>query len=505
MRGDPSRHLQDTGHLQPLAFGLRQALPALTLSLTAFALVAALAALLSESGVSEAIVLAIIHVGSAVGLLIFWRLGRWGRARFDSFGAALLVLAVAFRLHALIDTLAFGTRFEVIQRYPAIPLPDNNVLLFLKAESIAFAGLLLVVCAWRMRIGLRVEAYSYLLHGKSVPVLTAILAYLAALVVDILIRVLGIGFGALTSFSTTLFMVGVASIYFVAARRASGPGRVTLALAMGLPMMLLALNKGMKSEIFIPLIPAAILFWYAYPRTLVRCMFVALAIFALALSQLYVHHVRQVAWTSDGIARVSPVVLATGFLEKLPTTNPLDALDSISSRVNMTVPRAITVTLADNHGFEPRNVFMPIPATFIPRFLWPDKPVLMPGAQHTARILGLDVPLTEIRSATAAGFMTELYLGGGWLGVIIGGLAFGLLLASAQRWALRRTPGFGHMVFCFLAVYWAFRFDEFQVVYSYTAIVYLVVFLWLLRKVTGAFGLKSSMGIRSEYSMSKRR
>lgn len=61
------------------------------------------------------------------------------------------------------------------------------------------------------------------------------------------------------------------------------------------------------------------------------------------------------------------------------------------------------------------------------------------------------------------------------------------------------------MVFCFLAVYWAFRFDEFQVVYSYTAIVYLVVFLWLLRKVTGAFGLKSSMGIRSEYSMSKRR
>lgn len=499
MRADHSPRRGDAGPARPIAFGLRQALPALALSLVVYAFMAAWAVLLSQSGFSDAACLAVVHAGSAMSLLTFWRLGRWGRARFDSFGAALLLLAVAFRLQALIDTWFFGTRVEEIYSYRTVPMPDDVLLLFLKAETITLVGLLLAACAWRMRVGLRVEAHSFLLHVGSVPVLTAILAYLAALGVDVLVRVLGASFGALTMLSGTLFMVGVASIYFVAARRATGIGRVGVALAMALPMTLLALNKGMKTEMFFPMIPAAMLFWRAFPNIFARGAFVSFAVSALALSQIYVFYVREVAWTSEGIERVSPLVLVTGFLEELPSTNPRDALDSISARVNMTVSHAITVTLADHHGFEPGNVFGPIPATFIPRFLWPDKPVLMPGAQHTARIRGLDVPLTEIRSATAAGFTTELYLGGGWIGVVLGALVYGFLLASAQRWALRTSPGFGHLAFCFLATYWTFRFDENHVVYTYTGIVFLVAFVWALRKATGAFGLKSASVDRAAF------
>lgn len=489
MRADQSSSGWNGGAALSISFGVRQALPALALSLGGFAFMAAWAVLLSESGASDAVSLSIVHAGSALALLTFWRFGRWGRARFDSFGAALLLLGVAFRLHALIDTSYFGTRVEEVMRYPAVPLPDNVFLLFLKAETITLVGFLLTACAWRLRVGKQVEAHSFLLNVGSVPLLAALLAYLAALGVDVLVRVLGVSFGALSMFSTTLFMVGVASIYFIAARRNSRFGQVGLAFALALPMTLLSLNKGMKSEIFFPMIPAAILLWRAYSNTIVRAALVSLAISVLALSQLYVFHVRQVAWTSEGVTRLSPVALASSFLEELPSTNPLDAMDSISARVNMTLPHAITVTLADHHGFEPRNVFGPIPATFVPRFLWPDKPMLMPGAQHTARILGLDVPLTEIRSATAAGFATELYLGAGWSGVALGAVGFGFLLASAQLWALRRAPGFGHLAFCFLAAYWAFRFDENHVVYSYTGIVFLVAFVWALRRTMGAFGI----------------
>lgn len=492
MAASPASNGLVSSAARPIDFGLRQAFPALALSLTVYAFMAVWAVLLSQEGLSDAFCLAVVHAASAAGLLVFWRLGRWGRARFDCFGAVLLLFASVYRLHALIDTCFFGTRVEQIYVYGTVPMPEDAFMLFFKAETIALLGLLLVACSWRMRVGTHVESHSFLKSSGAVPVLIAVIAYIAALGVDILTRVIGVSFGVLAMFSGTLFLVGVASIYFVAARRASRSGRVALAFAMALPMTLLALNKGMKSEIFLPLIPAAIHYWIGYRHVVARTTFVLLASSILALSQLYVFHVRQVAWHSEGIERVSPVVLLRGFIEALPTINATDAVDSISSRINLTITHAITVTLADENGLEPGNVFAPIPATFVPRFLWPNKPVLMPGAQHTARIQDLSVPLTEINSATAAGFVTELYLGGGWLGVVLGAIAYGFLLASAQRWALRRAPGFGHLVFCFLAAYWALRFDENHVVYSYTGVVFLVAFLWSLRKLASAFGLRST-------------
>ncbi len=488
---DPALRRQDDGPGRPIAFGLRRAFLALGLSSSAYAFLAAWAFLLSRMGFSDAACLSVVHVASAAGLLTFWRLGRWGRARYDCFGAALLLLAVALRLQALMDTLVYGTRVDIIYLYPNVPMPADVFLLFLKAETITTIGILLAAFTWRLHIGIHVEAHSFLRNVRSVPAQTPIIVYLAALVVDVLIRVLGVSFGALTMFSTSLFMLGVASIYFIAARRPSRIGRIALAVLMGLAMALLALNKGMKSEMFFPLVPAAILFWTAYRNALLRAAFVGLAVTVLALSQLYVHHVRQVAWHSEGIERMSPIVLMVGFLAELPTFDLRDAWNSASSRLNMTVAHATTVTLADSNGFEPINVFGPIPGTFVPRFLWPGKPVLQPGAQHTARILGTHVPVSEIRSATAAGFSTELYLGGWWAGAVLGMLAYGFLLASAQRWALRTSPGFGHLAFCFLAFYWAFRFDEHHVVYSYTAIAFMVAFLWALRLAAGALGLKS--------------
>lgn len=491
LRVAPASRRLEAEPARPIAFGLRRALPALAVSLSLYAFIATWAYLLSRMGYADAACLAIVHLGSAAGLFAFWRLGRWGHARFDCFGAALLLLAVALRTQAFVDALFFGTRAEEIYMYPRVPVPDDVFLLYLKAETITLVGLLLAACAWRLRVGPNVEAHSFLLNVRTVPPQAPTVIYLAALAVDVAVRVAGVSFGALTMFSTTLFMVGVAAVYFVAARRPSRAGRVAVALAMALPMALLALNKGMKNEMLFPLVPAAVLFWTAYRSALVRLVFIVAAFAVLAVSQLYVYHVRSVAWHAEGIERKSPIVLIAGFLDELPGVDLHDALDSTSSRVNMTVAHAMTVTLADHNGFEPGNVFGPIPATFVPRFLWPGKPVLQPGALHTARILDIHTPVTEIRSATAAGFATELYLGGWWAGVVLGMLAYGFLLASAQRWALQRTPGFGHLAFCFLAFYWAFRFDENHVVYSYTAIAFMVGFLWALRRASGAFGLKS--------------
>lgn len=478
--------------LRPIAFGPRRAVLGLGLSLLAYCSFVAFAFIFSRLNISDSASLAVMHAGGAIGLLTFWRLGRWGRGRFDCFGAVLMLVGAAFRLHAMVDAIIYGIRVEDIYAYRSVPMPENVLGLYLKAEFMTVLALLLVACSWRLTVGERIERFSFRVNLHEVPLKISMLIYLSAVGVDLARRIVGVEFGALSQFMALLFVFGVASIYFVAAKGRTAFRRVAVALAMALPMTFLALNSGMKEEMFFPLIPAVFLFWNGYRSALPRLSLLMAALAVMSVAQLYVHHVRDTTWRSDGDLAVSPVELVEGFSADFGTMQASDAFDAISSRINMTTAHAITVTLADHNGFEPGNVFGMIPASLIPRLFWPGKPIMQPGAMHTARIWGIDVPLSEIRSSTAAGFAAELYLGGWWLGVVFGASLYGFLLASAQRWALLRVPGFGQLALCFVSLYWTLRFDEKAVVYAYTSIIFSVAFLWLLSRALGPLGFRSS-------------
>ena len=473
-------------------FKAGHAIQALLVSAVVYGFFMAWAILLPRMGVSDHVGLALAHAGAGAAFLTFWRLGRWGGARFDSFGAALLLMSAVFRLHALIDALIYGTRAEEMYRYRTLPVPDPVIDLLLKGEFITTVGLLLVACSWRLGIGGRIEYFSFLRQNQPVPLKLAVGVYLAALLVDVASRVLWIGFGPLEQITSLLFGFGVAAIYFIAARGQSRVRQVFLAGALGMPMSFLAMNSGMKSEMLFPIVPAALLYWSRFNNLPARGFALALGIALLALSQLYVHYVRDTTWKSTGIVHTSAGELVAGFGDQVGAMKSTDALDSISSRVNLTIAHATSVTLADNRGHEPMEVFGMIPASVIPRMFWPGKPIMRPGAMQTARILGGNIPESEIRSSTAAGFAAEFYLGGWWLGVIVGCGLYGLMLAWAQKWSFRYFPGFGHQALCFLALYWAIRFDENHVVYAFTSIVFTVVFLWMLNRVTKVFGLHST-------------
>ena len=98
---------------------------------------------------------------------------------------------------------------------------------------------------------------------------------------------------------------------------------------------------------------------------------------------------------------------------------------------------------------------------------------------HTARILDRkDLLLSDIKTATAAGFFTELYLGGWYWGVVIGSVVYGVLLGALQLWAGRRAGPFWGLGLSFLTAYWAIRFDESHVLYVlYRAVLCLLVCL----------------------------
>lgn len=469
-------------------FNANHAIQAFLLSGLIYGFFLAFAFLLPGIGAPDQMVLAMAHAGGAVALLIFWRLGRWGRARYDCFGAALLLVSAAFRLHAMVDALVYGTRVEGMYRYRALPVPDPVIDLLLKGEFITTLGMLLVACSWRLAIGRQVENFSFLQQDQQVPLKLALGVYLAALLVDIVSRVLGIGFGPLTQLASLLFNFGVAAIYFIAARGRSRMRQVATAGLLALPMAFLALSGGMKEAIFFPLIPAMLLYWTRFNNITARSLALVLGVALLALSQLYVHYVRDTTWKSTGVVQTSTAELVAGFGDQVGAMESTDALDAISSRVNMTIAHATSVTLADNRGYEPVEVFGMIPASVIPRVFWPGKPIMQPGAMQTARILGGNIPVSEIRSATAAGFATELYLGGWWFGVVLGCAIYGLLLAWAQKWTWRHAPGFGHQALCFLVLYWTLRFDENHIVYAFTSVIFTVVFVWMLNRITRALG-----------------
>ncbi len=473
---------------RPLSFKAGHAIQAFALSFLVYGFLLGFALLLSRVGTPDQVTLTFAHAASAMALLTCWRLGRWGRARYDSFGAALLLVAVAFRVIALIDALAFGTRTEEMYRYWTLPVSDPVIELLLKGEFITTMGILLVASSWRLGVGERVEHFSFVGNARQVSLKLALGVYLAAFIVDVASRILKIGFGPFEQLTSLLFGFGVAAIYFIGAHGRTRVLQVGIAGLLALPLLAMALRSGIKEEMFFPLVPAALLYWTRFNGVAARGLAVGIGIALLAISQLYVHYVRESTWGSAAALEVSTGELVSGFSNRTGSMQSSDALDSISSRVNMTIAHATTVTLADNRGHEPVEVFGMIPASVIPRVFWPGKPIMQPGAMHTSRILGGMIPISQIRTATAAGFATELYLGGWWFGVALGSSIYGLLLAWAQKWTWRHAPGFGHQALCFLVLYWTLRFDENHIVYAFTSIIFTVVFVWMLNRITRVMG-----------------
>ena len=291
----------------------------------------------------------------------------------------------------------------------------------------------------------------------------------------------GVDFGVLSQLSSLTYSFGVVSIFFIASVQPGRLQRVVIAILLGLPMMFLAMTVGMKEEIFFPIVPAAVLYWFGFRSIMLKTIVICLGFIVLAYSQMYVHYVRDVSWGHG--TKYNSRDLISGFQQHLKTTTLADGMDSMNSRMNMTISRAITVAIADRNGFEPYNIFGPIPGSVIPRFLWPNKPVLQPGAQHTIRILGLNRSEFEATSSTAAGFFSELYLGGGYIGWFLGVIGYAVLLANIQIFTLKKIPGFGHLALSFVSVYWTLRFEENHIVYAYTSLIFIFIFLFFCNSI----------------------
>lgn len=431
-------------------------------------------------GLSIDVLLIWIQIGAAVTFLCVLNMIPWGGAKYGTFGGVFLLVHIILKVLAAVDAYLYGSRIEYLPA--AVYVFEGDLYIFAKSEFIANIGGVVLIVAWRIFVGNSLEETSFM-SRTPMNIRIPLYVYLFAALVELVKNIFPGDLGVLTQLSQVTYALAIVSIYFLAMSRADKLGSVSLAGILGLPLSLMALGVGMKENIFFPVIPFVIVYLINYKSFLNKLFLLVTAVAILMVSQLYVSYVRAVTWGVDGDKSYNTSELVSGFINNMEKINLREDYGAISSRLNMTQTYVSTVYVADENGYKPAEIFGMIPASLVPRIFWPSKPTFVPGAMHTARVEGINVPVSEITTSTAAGFFAELYLGGWYIGWLIGSIFYGFLMAVCQISLLRRAYSFSCLSFSFVAVYWALRFDEKHVIYAYTSVIFTFSFILIVDRL----------------------
>lgn len=124
----------------------------------------------------------------------------------------------------------------------------------------------------------------------------------------------------------------------------------------------------------------------------------------------------------------------------------------------------------------PGTTFKLAPYALIPRFIFPDKPIMTPGLELTYLITGD----ANLMSFTGLGVLGEGYWNGGWLGVAVVGIVVGALMAVFYQFSIRTLEA---GIFMFLPISMAgimlgLRIDDwFASAYLGTTVQILIMYL----------------------------
>lgn len=223
---------------------------------------------------------------------------------------------------------------------------------------------------------------------------------------------------------------------------ALGGRRSWLPILALMPLYVLALRSGMKGEV--ALVSLAILLPAVRHLNLNRSLllggFVVLVVlFVFPFSQAW----RQANWAgyrgyeNADISTVASRVLSSWEQDGLLETAAASTAQWLS-RGSSAEAGGLVMQLAERDGLIGPILIEGLTTIFIPRFLWPDKPLYMPGAWFTWYLGDARSPETAT-SSTAMMLPTELYWMFGILGVLIGMPLLGMLYFYIWKYLIRRA------------------------------------------------------------------
>lgn len=217
-----------------------------------------------------------------------------------------------------------------------------------------------------------------------------------------------------------------------------------------------------KSDVIFPIIMIAAAYVYVQPNLARVALALAAILFSFNFVQPIANHGR--AWLNRCCASIDA---PAGFGERVDIIanyfngneiRPDDNINYAFVRFSYANVGTYVVSARDS-GWEGDSLKY-LAAVFVPRILWPEKPVLTDIARD------LNVAITgNPNSAVAPGFAAEGYWDGGWLGVALMALASGLIcyLWSLYSLEVQRVGGWHLFVIVLLGIRVGSRFDGFFV------------------------------------------
>jgi hypothetical protein len=430
--------------------------------------------------------------GSGIAAVIVWRIpwqDPW--TRYLGFGALVLLACTLNRVLYVLDFLSGGGSYP---QWPFYAADETGSII--KAEIATIVGTLLTVAAWwrcggaRYSPGLLLDIpRDWLIRLLAVVYVTSLLAIAGMSWVPELYAWSGqllpttLVLGATTAFFLPLLMARHRAI------------RVAITILIGLPFLYVALGTGMKENVLLALMPTAYLLWNYSHRAAPRIALLLLALLAVGVVTSYISYFREEVWYADRAIDQTLVIdeyLASVSDQGLATT-VTEGVDKFLARNNAVPPRGWAVAIADAEGYRPGLVFSPLLHVFIPRMIWPGKPEIRQGWEFSGLVFG-DHYMSWSDSSLSAGLYPALYLGGGWIAVVLGAVVIGFVMALATRLAYRIGGPALVGLFTLSMVPYALRLDEAWTVGAFSApiinLAYIVAVFFAARLLAGVLGTR---------------
>lgn len=211
-----------------------------------------------------------------------------------------------------------------------------------------------------------------------------------------------------------------------------------------------------KAESLLPLLMFMLAVLQHRTTFLRLCLAAAVSVFAFQYLQPAVSYGRTILGErygsiNSGSLRENFGILADYFVEG----DDSDAAETQGSLLRIAYMNSAAPAIALYDAGQVGDSLSYVPYVFIPRMLWPDKPIFDMGGKYTALINGTD------SSSTWMGFFGEAYWNLGWLGIPVVMIPLGLVFFATGRyaiWVIEQGQWF-HFPSVFLAMRMGLRVD----------------------------------------------
>jgi hypothetical protein len=399
-----------------------------------------------------------ILISSLLGFCILYYIWIWFykfNGAINNFGSYLLLSSIAYRIFNILVLLVVEDPLDSWPNEINTSL-DLNIIIkstsLFTGESLSVFGTLIISLTWFYLGGIKFSRINFV--KKESFLSTWILYILASLIFFIKISELAL-FIYISSFIIIYTVIQINKLNNILIKEHN----LIRAFFMLSPFIAISIKTGMKESIIVFLIPILIDLFYRYKTIAARLLLIFCSFISFLFFTLIADFIRLNYWGTKQILSISSVY--NYLISTIKTINFEFGFALVSKallRISPLFYQGWTVSLTYLKDIHYTSLFSNILAMFIPRFLWPTKPLNNPEHEMTVIFYGDKIAET---TNEASGLYSELYLKEGFIGFVLISFLLGLYIFLLQKIVFKIKNKLAFNVFNFMLIYFSFRLHEY--------------------------------------------